>query len=142
VNIVGYLWKNLLSFSVLFCFLAAALFPAFAGEVTDRTAYIDCLQEKLLQVYFPPRGPFNFAGSTIKVRVEANGKVVLDKIVQPPVVHGKHSSQADLCLKSAVQNVNPLQKPPSDMKLPASFLVKFIRQVGGKTVFKCVVQPL
>ncbi|MBU6452714.1 MAG: hypothetical protein KGS72_13090 [Cyanobacteria bacterium REEB67] len=96
----------------------------------------------MLKVYFPPPGSFNFAGSAIKIRVNASGKAVLDKIVQPPVVHGKRSSQADLCLKSAVQNVNPLEKPPAAVKLPAAFLVKFIPQAGGQTVFRCLVQPL
>jgi hypothetical protein len=127
---------------VLPLLVAPSLVPAFAEEVTDRSKYIDRLQEKILKVYFPPRGPFNFAASAIKITVDLSGKANLTKIVQPPMVRGRRSLRAEGCLKSAVQNVNPLEKPPVDLKLPASFLVKFVPQAKGATVFRCVVQPL
>lgn len=95
-----------------------------------------------MKVYFPPKGPWNYANSSIEIAIDKDGKAKLVKIVQPPLVHGKGSAAADLCLRTAVENVNPLETPPKVMKLPAKFLVKFTVQPKGETIFKCVAQRL
>jgi hypothetical protein len=118
-------------------------FAALADQpAANEKQYIEHLQEKLVKVYFPPPGPFNYADSEIKVKIEPDGQAKLENIMQPPLVHGKRSPQAELCLRSAVENVNPLEAPPKDMKLPARFSVKFIVQAKGDTVFKCVAKRL
>jgi hypothetical protein len=123
--------------------LANQLFVGCAAQgASNEKQYIAVLQEKLLKVYFPPRGPWNYANSAIKITIDPDGNAKLDNIVQPPLVHGKRSAGAELCLRSAVGNANPLAKPPKDMKLPTQFLVKFIVQAKGDTVFKCIAQRL
>jgi hypothetical protein len=123
--------------------LASQIFAVRAAEgASSEKQYTAHLEEKLLKVYFPPRGPWNYAGSEIKITIDHDGKAKLVKIVQPPLVHGKRSARAELCLRSAVENANPLEKPPQDMKLPAQFLVKFVVQASGDTVFKCAAEPL
>ena len=92
-------------------------------------------------MYFPPQGPWNYANSAIEIAIDQAGKAKLVKLVQPPLVHGKRSARAELCLRAAVENANPLDMPP-DLKLPAQFLVKFIVQAKGDTVFKCVARRL
>jgi hypothetical protein len=123
--------------------LTSQLFAVCAAQgASNEKEYTVHLQEKLLKMYFPPRGPWNYASSAIKITIDQDDNAKLVKIVQPPLVHGKRSARAELCLRSAVENVNPLEKPPQDMKLPSQFLVKFIVQAKGDTVFKCVAQRL
>jgi hypothetical protein len=123
--------------------LSGQLFLLSAAQgASNEKQYIALLQEKLLKVYFPPRGPWNYASSAIKITIDKDGKAKLESIAQPPLVHGKRSAGAELCLRSAVENANPLAKPPKVTKLPAQFLVKFIVQAKGDTVFKCVAQRL
>jgi hypothetical protein len=123
--------------------LTSQLFAACAATgASSEKQYTAHLQEKLLKVYFPPQGPWSYASSAIKITIEQDGNAKLAKIVQRPLVHGKGSARADLCLRSAVENANPLEKPPKDMKLPTQFLVKFIVQAKGDRVFKCMAQRL
>lgn len=93
-------------------------------------------------MYFPPQGQWNFAGSAIKITIDKRGVANFAEIVEPPLVRGKRSARAELCLRSAVENVNPLESPPKEMKLPARFLVKFIPQSKSSMVFRCVAKRL
>lgn len=129
--------------------IAAALMvcgPSLAAGpatlVPGEQQYVEALQEKLQKVYFPPQGAWNYAGSTIKITIESDGTAKLTEIVQPPLVKGRRSTVAEQCLRSAVENLNPLQPPPSDMKLPAKFLVKFVVQAKGAFLLKCLAKRL
>jgi hypothetical protein len=108
----------------------------------EEKQYTEHLQEKFLKVYFPPQGPYNYAGSEIKIKIEPDGKAKLERIAKPPLVHGKRNATAELCLRSAVQNVNPLEGPPKGMKLPALLSIKFIRLQNGATIFQCMAKKL